>query len=199
MSKKKKALVSLLVAAALFVCYSGANAISIWSCASVDETRRADAAIVLGAAAYDTGPSPVFASRLDHAKDLFERDLVRYIIVTGGVGEANAISDAAIGARYLIENGVPEDVVIVEEGSTITEENLKNAAKIVDALDLSDVLVVSDPLHMKRAMLLAADAGLCAYSSPVKNTLYRGFSKKLGFLARETFFYVGYKWLRPFR
>ena len=199
MSKVKKTVFAVLLLVAVFVLYFSANAIAIWRYASVDETRKADAAIVLGAAAYESGPSPVFERRLDHAKDLYERALVGFIVVTGGFGEGNSRSDAAIGADYLAGLGVPRDAIFTEESSTITEENLKNAREIVASSGAADVLIVSDPLHMKRAMLLAKDAGLVAYASPTQTSMYQSFPKKLGFLARETFFYVGYKLTKPFR
>ena len=199
MSKTKKAIFAALVLFAAVLCYFAANALTIWRYASVDETQSADAAIVLGAAADETGPSPVFKGRLDHAILLYEGGLVGHIIVTGGVGEGNTRSDAAIGAEYLVAAGVPLDAIILEESSTITEENLKNAAAIVGKRGFGDVLIVSDPLHMKRAMLLAEDAGLSAYPSPTQTSMYQSFPKKLGFLARETFYYVGYKWVRIFR
>ena len=141
----------------------------------------------------------MFEQRLAHAVLLRERGLVDHIIVTGGIGDGNTLSDAAVGKRYLVGCGVPEDAVILEESSTITEENLKNSARIAEELGFSEVLIVSDPLHMKRAMLIAEDAGLSALPSPTQTSMYRSFAKKLAFTARETFFYIGYKWVRPFR
>ena len=199
LSKTKKAVIAVLVLFAALICYFGANALAIWRYASVDETQKADAAIVLGAAADETGPSPVFKGRLDHAILLYESALVGHIVVTGGVGDKNVRSDAAIGAEYLVAAGVPRDAIILEESSTITEENLKNAASLVAERGFGEVLIVSDPLHMKRAMLLAADAGLTAHPSPTQTSMYQSLPKKLGFLARETFYYVGYKWVRIFR
>ena len=57
-------------------------------------------------------------------------------------------------------------------------------------------IIVSDPLHMKRAMLLAEDAGISAYSSPTPSTRYISLRTKIPFLARETLYYIGYKWYR---
>ena len=59
-------------------------------------------------------------------------------------------------------------------------------------------IIVSDPLHMKRAMLLAEDAGIKAYSSPTPSTRYVSLRTKIPFLARETFYYIGYQWYRLF-
>ena len=86
----------------------------------------------------------------------------------------------------------------MEEDSKITQENLENAKIIMEENDFQKAIIVSDPLHMKRAMLLAEDAGIKAYSSPTPTTMYQSFKTKVPFAAREVFYYVGYKWYRIF-
>lgn len=199
MKKKKRLRRRLLAVLMLGIVYAAACAGSIWRYAGVDETRTADAAIVLGAAAYETGPSPVYRERLNHGIRLWEQGYVKKLILTGGVAEGNSRSDAAIGAEYALSRGVPAEAILLEEDSTITEENLRGAAALMEENGLETALLVSDPLHMRRAMLQAEDLGLKAYSSPTPTSLYTGFWQKLKFLARETFFYAGYRLLRPFR
>ncbi|MBY2477640.1 hypothetical protein KWV16_12200 [Clostridioides difficile] len=60
-------------------------------------------------------------------------------------------------------------------------------------------IIVSDPLHMKRAMLMANDYEIEAYSSPTPTTRYISLKSKLPFLAREEFFYIGYRIYRNFQ
>ena len=199
MKKKTRLWRVLLGLLALVILYTAACAISIWRYADVDESRTADAAIVLGAAAYEDGPSPVYRERLNHGIWLWQQGYVKTLILTGGVAEGNTRSDAAIGAEYVLSQSVPAEAILLEETSTITEENLRGAAVLMEGNGLETALLVSDPLHMRRAMLQAKDFGLTAYSSPTPTTLYTGFWRKLKFLARETFFYVGYRLLRPFR
>jgi uncharacterized SAM-binding protein YcdF (DUF218 family) len=64
---------------------------------------------------------------------------------------------------------------------------------------LDSALIVSDPLHMKRAMLYADDKDMEAYSSPTPTSLYQSWKTKAPFLARETFYYSGYRLVRLFR
>jgi len=195
----KKALLIILAVILLAAGYILANGIAVWTFASKDQTTRADAAIVLGAAAYPHAPSPVYKERLNHAVDLYNDGTVDYILLTGGYGRGNTRSDAAIGAEYVIGKGVPESAILLEEASTVTEENLKNAAEIMEEKELKTALVVSDPPHMKRAMLLAKDAGITAYSSPTHTSLYQGGEETFKFFVRETFYYIGYKWIRIFK
>jgi uncharacterized SAM-binding protein YcdF (DUF218 family) len=57
---------------------------------------------------------------------------------------------------------------------------------------LKSAIIVSDPLHMKRAMMMAEDLGIEAASSPTPTTRYRSLQTKLGFLIREIYFFHHY-------
>lgn len=188
--KAWKKLTAFLLAA--IIVYVSGVAISIVSYSEKDETRAADAAIVLGASVYDNSPSPVFRERINHAIDLYNDGYVKAIIMTGGVGEGNIRSEADIAREYAEQQGVPAEAIFKEENSAITAENLENAGKVMDEQDFSTALIVSDPLHMKRAMLYAHDLGMTAFSSPTPTSLYRSWKTKLPFLMREEFFYIGY-------
>ena len=183
----------IFVLTALLAFYITYIAISIYLYSSVNEILQADAAIVLGAGVWDGEPSPVFRERINHGIWLYENGYVNYIIFTGGYSAGNDYSDSYAALRYAIENGVPAEAIFIEEKSTITQENIRYAAQIAEANNLSTVILVSDPLHMRRAMTMAQDYGLTAYSSPTPSTMFRSLNTKLPFLAREVFFYIGYK------
>ena len=97
-----------------------------------------------------------------------------------------------------MEQGVPKEDIYVEEKSTITQENIRNAKQIMESNSFQTAILVSDPLHMKRAMLMAEDYGMEAYSSPTPTSMYRSLATKIPFLCREEFFYVGYRIYRLF-
>ena len=78
-----------------------------------DEARPAAAIVVLGAAQYVGRPSPVLRARLDHAIDLFKRGLSHRIIFTGGFGDGDTTSEAAVGQRYAIQHGVPPAAILI--------------------------------------------------------------------------------------
>ena len=177
----------------LLVIYLAMTAVSIWQYASVDEKQPADTAIILGAGTADGEISPVFRERIHHGIWLYQNGYVDTLIFTGGVGEGNARSDAWVAGQYAIERGVPEENILLEEKSTITQENIANAKKIMDEKGYRTAIIVSDPLHMKRAMLMARDYGIEAYSSPTPTSRYISLKTKIPFLAREEFFYIGYK------
>ena len=199
MKKRKLIIFAIIVAVILFVSIGFiATAISILSYGEKDEKQAADVAIVLGAALDYNTVSPVYRERINHAITLYNEGYVKYIILTGGIGEGNIYSDAFIAMEYAVSKGVPKDVILLEEKSTITEENIFYSKEIMDKNNLETAIIVSDPLHMKRAMLMAEDYGLKAFSSPTPTTMYKTNQTKYPFLARETILYIGYLFLRIF-
>ena len=196
--KKLVILVSLLVVF-LIILFAIITAVNITHYGRVDEKAHCDVAIILGAATSDGEVSPVYRERINHGIWLYENGYVDYLILTGGIGNGNEISDAFAAKQYAIKKGVPEQVIFIEEKSTITEENLEHAKVIMDEHSLDTAIIVSDPLHMKRAMLMASDYGIDACSSPTPTTMYRSAKTQIPFLAREVFFYIGYSIVRVFR
>ncbi len=165
--------------------------------ATVDEARPADAAIVLGAAVYRGYPSPVFRERINHAVNLYHAGTVDYLIFTGGIGYGDDIAEAEAAQAYAQAAGVPAAHIFIETESTLTYDNLLQAHKIVTQNQFETVLIVSDPLHMRRAVTMARDVGLTAYSTPTPTSRYRTPRTQQPFLERETRYYAWYLLLRP--
>ena len=187
---------SLLLAAVTI--YSLLCAVSIVRYARRDEAAPADCIIVLGAGTNGKTPNAVFRERLNHAVALYQEGYSDIILLTGGYSPGNEHSDAWIAGQYLMELGIPKAAILLEEKSTITQENLQFAKEIMDSQEYSTAIIVSDPLHMKRSMRMTKDYEIEAYSSPTPTTRYQTWKSKLPFLARETFFYVGYQIYRIF-
>jgi uncharacterized SAM-binding protein YcdF (DUF218 family) len=168
------------------------TAARIYTYSSVAVDKQADAAVVLGAAVWSQNVSPVFRERINHAVDLYRKGKVRKLIFTGGQGNSNEPTEAAAASSYAQANGIPIQDILVEQKSHTTFENIVNAKQLADANSLKTVLIVSDPMHMKRAMTMARDVGLIAYPSPTPTTRYVGWRTQMSELARETFYYLGY-------
>ena len=196
---KCKIILASGVISLLLIVFALVIAISIWNYGKVDEKAPADVAIVLGAAISDGEVSPVYRERINHAITLYEEGTVDFIILTGGFGEGSYKSDSQVAKEYALSQDVPEERILIEEKSTITEENLEFSKEIMEENDLETVIIVSDPLHMKRAMLMAKDYNINALSSPTTTSMYKSLKTKIPFLLREEFFYVGYCVVRVFR
>lgn len=160
--------------------------------AGLDETRGADVAIVLGAAAYGDKPSPVFEQRIAHAVALYKNGTVRKLLLTGGFGDGAEFSESEVARRYAMDQGVPARDLLIEKTSRTTLENLKRARALMEQHGLSSALLVSDPLHMERACWMMHDLGVTAWRSPTPTTRYTSTEAKAGFLVREIYAVTAY-------
>lgn len=112
------------------------------------EERGFDAIVVLGCRVRPDGTaSPALARRARHGAWLYRRGLAPIVVLTGGVG-AHPPSEARAAAAVARAEGVPDAALVLEELSTSTEENAREAARLIDA---ERVLVVTDAYHAFRA------------------------------------------------
>lgn len=183
--------ITLVLSACLFLVFS-LNALQIYAYRDNIANVQADAAVVLGAALWGRELSPVFRERVNHAIGLYQSGRVRKIIFTGGQGSRNEPTESAAARRYALERGVVLEDILIEETSHNTYENLLYAKQLADAHGLKTLLIVSDPLHMRRAMVMARDVGLQAYPSPTPSTRYQSMSSQVQLLMHETYYYMGY-------
>jgi uncharacterized SAM-binding protein YcdF (DUF218 family) len=198
-SRKCKILVASGAVIFLSVVIALSIAINIWNYGKIDEKAPSDVAIVLGASVWEDGVSPVYRERINHAITLYKDGFVDYIILTGCLGEGSYKSDSQVAKEYALSQGIPEERILIEEKSTITEENLEFSKEVMEENDLETAIIVSDPLHMKRSMLMAEDYNINALSSPTTTSMYKSLKTKIPFLLREEFFYVGYCVVRFFK
>ena len=168
------------------------TAFRIHSYASVFSDSPSDAAIILGAAIWKDKPSPVFKARIDHGINLHKQGKVKTLVFTGGVGTGEVYAESEVAKQYAMSQRIAAENILIETRSQITFENLTESKLLLDANNIDTVLLVSDPLHMKRAMTMAQDLNINAASSPTPMSLYKSWRIKSGFLAREVFYYIGY-------
>ena len=163
-----------------------------------DQAAPADAIIVLGAAAYDAVPSPVFKARIEHGLDLFGEGLAQTLIFTGGYGGGGArFAESQVARRYAMRSGVPESAILIESTSQTTYQNLLEARRLMQEHGLHRAIVVSDPLHMARALRLCRGLGIDALGSPTPSTRFRSFRTRWEFLAREVYFFHRDLFVKP--
>jgi uncharacterized SAM-binding protein YcdF (DUF218 family) len=192
----KKVIYILSASILLFIAYSAYN---IWSFSYKNELVKSDAAIVLGAAVWGDKPSPVLRERINHSIWLYNNGFVDKIIFTGGVGDNGTLSESEVAKAYAIKKNVKPEDILIETKSKITEENLKYAKELAIKNNLKTFTIVSDPLHMKRAILIAKDINMEVYSSPTPSSVYRTLDTKLPFYLRELFYYIGFLISIPFK
>ncbi|MGN7412335.1 YdcF family protein [Paenibacillus sp. SAF-068] len=181
-----------LVVISVGILWTIVTAVRISAYTDEDSSRISDAAIILGAAVEGDDPSPVFRERIEHGIELYRQGTVGSLIFTGGSSGNGEHAEAEVGQRYAIAHGVDPADIRIETTSRITEENLFNSIPIGEQAGYQTYTIVSDPLHMKRAMKLASGLGMDAVPSPTRTTAYRTWRSKIPFLARETVMYMGY-------
>jgi uncharacterized SAM-binding protein YcdF (DUF218 family) len=135
-----------------------------------DQRRPVDAIVVLGAAQYNGRPSPVLRARLDHALSLYREGYAPLVVVTGGIGRGDTISEATVGQRYLVAREVPEEDVVVQPVGRSTRTSMTAVGAYLRERGLRRVLLVSDPFHMFRLRLEARRNELEAYTSPTESS-----------------------------
>ncbi len=155
------------------VAYYAASFWQVWSTGRSDQARNVDAIVVMGAAQYDGRPSPQLAARLDQAVELWNDGLAPQVVVTGGKQEGDRFTEASASARYLVDRGVPESVIVLEDAGSTTHESLAGARALLDE-SVVTVLVVTDPYHALRSRLTAEEVGFTAYVSPAPDSVVGG-------------------------
>ena len=125
-------------------------------------------------------PSLLYAIRLRKAAALYQADPDLTLVVCGGRGNDESVSEAEAGRKYLLSLGVPEGAVTAETESLDTAENFANFTSLFP--DVRRCAVVTNDFHVFRCSLLAKRYGLdpVCVSSPTPKVLL-----SLNYYARE--------------
>jgi uncharacterized SAM-binding protein YcdF (DUF218 family) len=146
-------------------------------------------AIILGATAYGWEPSPVFRERIRQGVRLYQEGKVAKLIFTGGPGSP---PQARVAEAYARSLGLPEQDLLTEVDSMTTFENILYARALIPENSRDRVVLVSDPLHLRRASLIAHDLGLKVTTSPAETSRFKSPYGRARFLLRETLAYGYY-------
>jgi uncharacterized SAM-binding protein YcdF (DUF218 family) len=157
-----------------------------------NEMQTADAIVVLGAGTSSGKPSPVFRARLDHGIWLYDNGYGKKLILTGGKRPGDHETASEVARRYAESKEVFRQDILIETKSRITEEQIASAQQIARREGLNSMIIVSDPIYMKRAMLIARAYHVKAYASPTAAPRNSGWKSKLTLLTREIYFYTRY-------
>jgi uncharacterized SAM-binding protein YcdF (DUF218 family) len=143
----------------LFVCFLAYSFVY----SRVRSSRKVDFVIVLGSGLRGSRVPPLLASRLDRAKQVYDRAVRRgrspLLITSGGQGPDEDLPESHAMASYLIERGVPTDRILREDRSTSTLENLTFSRELMVGLRPKyRCLIVTNNFHAFRAALTARKA-----------------------------------------
>lgn len=130
--------------------------------------------VILGCQVKPWGPSILLQDRLDEALDYLEDHPDMTVVVSGGQGPDEHISEAQCMYDYLTEHGVDGEQILMEDRSHNTVQNLRYTVELLAAEGYdttADILVVSNGFHLTRVRMLwsrvcGGDYGLSTLAAP---------------------------------
>ena len=137
---------------------------------NVKPVNNLDYIIVLGAQVKENGPSVVLKYRLDRAVSYLKENINTLVIVSGGQGVNEPATEASVMKEYLIESGINEERIIIEDKSNTTKENLINSKKITG--NNKSIGIVTNNFHMYRALLIGEKYKVNAVGIPSNSNAY---------------------------
>jgi uncharacterized SAM-binding protein YcdF (DUF218 family) len=130
------------------------------------KTGEIDFAVVLGAGLNGSIPSQILTERLDSALAFKKVNSKVKIIVSGGRGPGEDITEADAMKQYLIKNGINDNDILTESKSTSTFENFKYSKALIDKVkngSRSKIAIVTSDFHMLRAKFISDRIGIEIY------------------------------------
>lgn len=121
--------------------------------------------LLLGAAVHGRGPSPALRDRAAHAAALWHGGAAEAILASGGA-TGGEIAEAEAAALVLRDRGVPAAAIGLEPAARSTWENMALSRPMLEAMGAREVLLVTDRLHMPRALIAARKTGLAVAPHP---------------------------------
>ncbi len=144
----------LIIICGIFVITEGA----IIKSSMQKEEAGADYIIVLGARVNGKKITTNLKYRLDAALDYLKENNDTKVIVSGGQGKGEDITEAEAMKQYLMKHSVSDSQIIKEERSVNTDQNLKYSMDIIKDKSVG-VVIVSNDFHIYRAKKIAAKQG----------------------------------------
>lgn len=147
-------------------------------------------AIVLGAVVKEDGqPSRILNSRIDTAMEYLERNPSGIVIVSGGMGDDEPVSEGECMRREMLRRGADPERVIAEEQATTSRENLIYSMEIINARGGTDkpIALVTSEFHLRRGQFIASTLNIetVPLAAKTKQPFYR-----VHYSLREVFAFV---------
>ena len=157
----------------LFVTY--AAVVSALMVRAANDTPKTDdtTLVVLGCKVKNGAPSRMLRKRLDKAYDYLAEHESVSVVVSGGKGSDEAISEAECMYRWLTEKGISPSRIYKEDKSTNTDENISFSGEIIKSEGLSkELAIVTDGFHEMRAAIIAGRLGYNTGAVPAQTPMY---------------------------
>ena len=183
-------IITIVVVLALIAPAYGVS--QVWRAAKNPVVRQADVIVVLGTAQLNGKPGEALEARLIEAKRIYDLGYASSIITVGAGAPGDRTKEAASSKYWLRKNGIPsKKITAIEEGRD-TLVSTKAYTAVMKKRYVSDVIIVTDPYHCKRAMAMANDQGVISTCSPVQSGPNTIANSGYRYLIREAGAYLVY-------
>ena len=192
-SKGKQTIIQILAvtaSAGVVILMAAMNLITVSGQTDWDNAKKADYAIVLGAAVNDNGTaSRIMRNRLAAAMDFMEENPKAMVILSGGQGGDEPKTEAQCMYDTLLAMGADPQRLIQEDRSETTRENLLNSMEIIRQRGGTKhaIALITSEFHQRRAAYIAdgLDIDTCPVSGHTDKWFYR-----VNYTLREVFAFV---------
>ena len=154
--------------------------------ASLGEPKEScDYAVVLGAKVRESGPSASLWDRIYGARDYLEDHPDVIAIVSGGQGPEEPMTEAKAMKDALVDLGIDESRIWMEDKATSTWENLNFSLDLIEEKTGSrpdKIGIVSSEYHLFRASLFADACGVDSVLIPAQTSI---FTQRINHFMRE--------------
>ncbi|TYQ18036.1 UNVERIFIED_CONTAM: uncharacterized SAM-binding protein YcdF (DUF218 family) [Acetivibrio alkalicellulosi] len=143
--------------------------------AKTDKFSQLDYVVILGAGLKGELITPTLQYRLDKGIEYLIENPELMVVVTGGQGPGETITEALAMERYLVKNGIDISRIIKEDRATSTSENFKFSKEILNQINDKDtyrILIVTNNFHMFRSKMIAKRNGFIVYGAPARTNPY---------------------------
>ncbi|UQZ37179.1 hypothetical protein C2I18_28765 [Paenibacillus sp. PK3_47] len=188
--KRRLAVACAVVAAAgLLWCAVVFNKIN--SAVTSSPMAEADAGVILGMSMWGDVPSPGLKERLDYGLQLYREGKFGRFIVSGGLDQEGYKYTEGQGMRnYLVEQGVPDEDILMENEATSTYENLLFSKEIMDREGMASAIIITHSFHGTRALEIAEELG---YTAPELGLTESAVMSMAKYKSREILAYTKWK------
>lgn len=162
---------TLKVAAFLFLLSFVIVEALIWTATENEKDKKVDYVILLGAGLKGDQITATFMNRMENCAEYLKKYPDAMVVVTGGQGYGETISEAAAMKNYLVGVGIGKNRILEEDKATSTFENFKYSKDILKRKFGNEnytIMIITSDFHMFRAKMLAKRTGFTAYGMPAK-------------------------------
>lgn len=129
------------------------------------ETPKDATVVVLGSKVNGTTPSADLWARINAAGAYLKTNPQAKCVVSGGQGAGETVTEASAMKKSLVNQGIDDSRIFIEDQSKTTAENLKNSLVVIEQNGLSrDLAIVTDEYHEFRAGKIAESLGIKSYA-----------------------------------